>query len=482
MRRLLVLSGLSTLSILAACGSPNDAASGDDGGAPGTSDDGGLADADAIAPDGAHPPVPGCHDFTDPQFWSFFDMTALLPVPDDGGVPPWAATQGAVFDGRYVYTIPECAGADGFTGQPPTLGAAIRYDTRASFASTSSYELVLGGLQDFAGGAFDGRYVYYVPGGNCQSSTTSALITRFDTQGSFTSPGSWTTFDLTTVASDIVGLVGAEFAGAVFDGKYLYLVPYAGGYQTNSPPGTMLRFDTTGSFTDKAAWTAFDARPLGGYGAFIARGGTFDGRYIYMLRSFGERAVRYDTQAPFGDMSSWSSFDLGSLGSTSSYANGFAVDHYIYFAPYEGTAVLRFDTQRAFNDASSWATFDVSALDLPNKGDATIYDIHSGIATDGCYVYLVPGRHSELHEYDEFVNTPGPLIRYDPGRDFTAASSWSAVDIRTLNANAKRFFGATFDGRYLYLTPDSYGASSMLARFDTKYPPALPSGFRGSFF
>jgi hypothetical protein len=124
--------------------------------------------------------------------------------------------------------------------------------------------------------------------------------------------------------------------------------------------------------------------------------------------------------------------------------------------------VLRYDGRKEFTDPSAWAKYDFSAL-------AAGPGMHPGVASDGCYFYVLPAKD-------------GPLTRYDLQGDFADARSWSAIDLRSLNPNARRFFGASFDGRYLYLTPDASGASNLFARFDARYPPAPLPGYQGSFF
>src|ERR1700690_2478513 len=50
----------------------------------------------------------------------------------------------------------------------------------------------------FQGTTFDGRYVYFAPA-IFGASANGSLITRYDTQADFTTPSSWSTFDLAAV-------------------------------------------------------------------------------------------------------------------------------------------------------------------------------------------------------------------------------------------------------------------------------------------
>jgi hypothetical protein len=108
-----------------------------------------------------------------------------------------------------------------------------RYDTHAPFAAAASWSTfdvrgAFTGAGMFTGGTFDGRYVYFAPSGG----TLAWEVVRYDTSAEFGAPTSWTTFDPRGMVES-----GATFAGAVFDGRYVYFVPLA------SNRGGVLRFD-----------------------------------------------------------------------------------------------------------------------------------------------------------------------------------------------------------------------------------------------
>ena len=52
---------------------------------------------------------------------------------------------------------------------------------------------------------------------------------------------------------------------------------------------------------------------------------------------------------------------------------------------------------------------------------------------------------------------------------------------RSSNPAASFYFGAVFDGQYLYFVPRGNG---LVARFDAKTPPSMPNlpAFHGSFY
>ena len=339
---------------------------------------------------------------------------------------------GGTFDGRYIYFA------------PGLYGVVPRYDTTAPFGAASSWSTFDATIVDpdptgFFGAVFDGRYVYFVPSFSGPAQYGSH-VTRYDTHGTFTAIASWVTFDTTTINPNAKG-----FAGAVFDGRYAYFAPGNNGLAPNQ---VITRYDTQEIFTAAAGWSTFPC-PSPGNGW----GGVFDGRYVYFL---GTLVNRYDTQGGFDLSSSWSL-----VSPPSSIGGGGGFDgRYLYAASDNSHApkVEQYDTQAVLGDAASWSTFPVSG--------------GAGVAFDGRYVYVL-GQ---------------PLSRYDTRASFTAYSSWSTFDVTTLGGIAaySGFTGAVFDCRYVYLVP-SLGSGSLgngvAARFDAKSPPSMPKlpGWNGSF-
>src|SRR5262249_42858600 len=101
-----------------------------------------------------------------------------------------------------------------------TLGGGYNDITQAVHWSTFDAATVRAGIKGFIGAAFDRRYVYFVPGFDNTGAVGTVL--RYDTQGAFDAGTSWSTFDVPSLDARARG-----FEGAVFDGRYLYLVPYA---------------------------------------------------------------------------------------------------------------------------------------------------------------------------------------------------------------------------------------------------------------
>jgi hypothetical protein len=136
-------------------------------------------------------------------------------------------------------------------------------------------------------------------------------VLRYDTTLEFETVGAWSTFD---AAANGVGDDPRGYAGAEFDGKYIYFAPFrksmnSEGYSEKFYHGEVLRYDTTLEFETVGAWSTFDAAANGvgddprGYA-----GAGFDGKYIYFAPNIREvqlaglvgtdyhgEVLRYDT-------------------------------------------------------------------------------------------------------------------------------------------------------------------------------------------
>ncbi|MGI9288701.1 MAG: DUF4347 domain-containing protein, partial [Pseudomonadales bacterium] len=291
---------------------------------------------------------------------------------------------------------------------------------------------------------FDGRYVYFVPYHN--GSSFHGEVMRYDTHLATDDTAAWSTFD--------PGFANADgFSGGEFDGRYVYFSPYAN--------GEVLRFDTQGSFTDIAAWDTFDPGTGGGY-----EGITFDGTYLYFAPwsdGNGSVVLRYDTTADFNTAGSWDTYDLNTSVTTKDGYDGIEFDgRYVYLVPLNDSGnehgmMVRYDTLAAFDQASSWETYDVET----QFGSSVVG--FSGAIFDGQYMYYTPlYNDSGVH---------GTVLRYDTTLGFSNASAWASFDVEAQFGNDGRgFLDQTFDGRYLYLTPYDDGSqfSGNVVRYDTQ--------------
>jgi hypothetical protein len=367
---------------------------------------------------------------------------------------------GAVFDGRYVYFVPEHA-PDLMT----THAVVLRYDTHAPFDEAKSYAAYdarsTAGLDTsgFYGGAFDGRYVYFLPRQlNCDYYHSRLL--RLDTRGDFKDPNSWSAHD-----------IGREQSaqGGAFDGRYLYLCPgYKGDLllQQNGQCGNVIRYDTRAAFHDPDSYREFDLAQACGARAACFDGGAFDGRYAYFAPLENAVIARYDTQGEFQDPDAWQTFDALALG-TSMFVGAVFDGRWMYFVAYNTGKIVRFDTRAAFQSPRSWQVFDAAGTSGLRCGG---YD---GGAFDGRYVYFVPFVFFEDKQFEFHAD----YLRYDTLKNFSDPASWQAVD--AAHTSGLRSFGynaGAFDGRYFYCAPwrqgrgrtaETAGIHGNVLRYDT---------------
>jgi hypothetical protein len=385
------------------------------------------------------------------------------------GTPGAGNFQGTAFDGRYVYFVPSYMAS--------TL---TRYDTQAPFTLPSSWQhLDLRTLDTssqgdaqaagFAGAVFDGRFLYLVP--FFSQPTPGGLVLQCDTTaaGGCMSPAAWSFFGLTSIDSTVNG-----YAGAVFDGRYVNFVPFAQSQQGGTS-NVLARFDTQapGGFAARASWSTFQitrAVPR----ATVFTGSIFDGQRLYFLPfpETPEVLAIYDTTGLIDDANSWRSVDLPGDAGAGWYAGGFD-GRYVYLTPAGTTSNVasRCDTRGTDGcaNATSWTQFDMHRLPLAAPGAS--FPQYFGATFDGKYMYFVPYSVRSIP------------VRFDTSGEFTDPGSWTTFDLSTLNLNLTTvvaFQGAAFDGEYVYLVPTQ---SQYFLRFDARKPsspPGPPSW--GSFY
>lgn len=312
----------------------------------------------------------------------------------------------------------------------------------------------------YFGAVFDGRYIYFAP---CRTMNFHGIALRYDTLQDFKSKSSWESYD----AGSTDGLDTKGYAGAVFDGRYVYYVPFA---VSSTRHARVLRYDTKSDFISASGWDAFDAQKVGGSSAIGYDGAVFDGRYIYFA-PFGYEpyahaiALRYDIKSDFKSISSWESYDAKYTSNlnTKGYYGSVFDGRYVYYAPFnDGSGfhgrVLRYDTQSDFKSAENWQAYDAGNTDGLNTVG------YKGAVFDGKYIYFVPFRDDSISH--------GIVLRYNTMADFNDESSWDAFNAGNIDGlETKGYVGAEFDGRYIYFVPYSYLESEFHAkmlRYDTK--------------
>jgi hypothetical protein len=361
---------------------------------------------------------------------------------------------GVAFDGRYLYFVPDFS--------PPEV---LRYDTRGALDDSSAwatYALLpnivaaggsASGTFTYLGGAFDGRYVYLAP------FATNTYAIQYDTQRAFTDSGSWSAF--ATSALD----PGANYWGVASDGRYAYFIP--------NTTTTVVAYDNKAAgdagsgFSAASSWVAYDLGSGPDYGGFW--GGVYDGRYMYFAPFTGNVAARHDTTLPLGSASSWS---VGSNGFDFENNEQISPPHFwgsaydgtwIYMIPYktQSWTIASYATAGQFSDDGSWSTCALAPL-LSSTGGGTPGFV--GAAYDGQRLILVPAGMTATG------SGPLPVVAYDTTQALCPTdlkTAYSVFDPSTLAGGkmAQGFEGAAFDGQYVYFVPHT---GSVVARFEAK--------------
>ena len=157
-------------------------------------------------------------------------------------------------------------------------GVVLRYDTHGgltNFESWTAYDAGnTGGMvtKGYVGAVFDGRYVYFVPHTSSYSDYHGRVL-RYDTKAVLTASNSWAVFD----AGSASELNAKGYAGGIFDGRYVYFAPCATSYGS-SYHGRVLRYDTQGVFTNVSSWLVYDAGNTGGLNSKGYLGAVYDGQ------------------------------------------------------------------------------------------------------------------------------------------------------------------------------------------------------------
>ncbi len=381
--------------------------------------------------------------------------------------PPGAAGGyiGAIFDGRYVYFVPN-------SGSAQERGEILRYDMQGAFddpASWATFNTVvsLGARGGYLGGVFDGQYVYFAPHVGA-TGTFHGEVLRYDTSAEFDQTSSWDTFDAQAQG------IGTRWGyyDAVYDGRRVIFIPnYSGAH------AEVLVYDKAGSFADPSSWCVLDLEGQGISASSGWWGGVFDGeRYVYFApndsgpgyQQHGE-VLRFDSWMSACDPAAWQTYDPGDngVGTDPDDYRGVTFDgRYVYFAPARKGAdahgeVLRHDTTGAFDSPASWATYDPAASGVGN--DPQGFD---GAVFDGRFVYFVPevngSSGSDAH---------GEILRFDTAGVFADTASWDTYDPgdNGLGTDPDWYAGAAFDGQFIYFAPHHNGTEyhGEVLRYDT---------------
>jgi len=312
---------------------------------------------------------------------------------------------------------------------------------------------------------FDGQFVYYCP---FDEGKENGVVLRYNTEKPFKDPTAWSIYD----AGDTDGLNTKSYFGLVFDGRYIYFVP-ASCKDAPYAHCRVLRYDTQGPFGKAESWAAYDAKDTGGEVCRGYRGGVFDGRYVYFVPYmnddfFGFHCVflRYDTQGPFKSAESWAAYDAGSIGGgpNKGYWGGVKSGAYIYFSPYnritDNGRVLRYNISLPFKDPASWSVMDLEAI------DANCVNLGTPAADDR-YVYFPPGQWVWAEAFALCI------ARYDRDLPFEDPAAWEILDLRDLEPYPQAHASCYFYGQYVLFGP----YKNDLLAYNTELPFTDPSAW-----
>jgi hypothetical protein len=326
-----------------------------------------------------------------------------------------------------------------FHGQIARFDPEFAFDDPAGWQRFDSTQFDPGSC-GFVDGVFDGRYLYLIP---FFRGTHHGQVTRYDTRLPFTDAASWAVFDSMTVHPNSKG-----FVSGCFDGRYLYLAPYQ--LDLSTQHGQITRFDTQGNFADPASWQVFDTASVHpdsrGFHSAVT-----DGDYVYFVpylrggKQYSGLLLRLDRRLPFDSVDAWQSMDLTTIDpGCRGFVGGVCHDGMLYLAPYmDGDdrhgRVARYDTRRPLTDAGAWTVFDCAKFDPGSRG-------FFGAVCDGGHLYLVPHCRG-VGQYH------GQLTRLDLSKKFDDPASWSMCDLGKVDPACRGFIGGALKDGYLYLAP-----------------------------
>ena len=264
----------------------------------------------------------------------------------------------------------------------------------------------------------------------------------------------------------------------------------------NGADGKVLRYDASLGFSNPLAWEEYDVGSVPGvskgFGGAVFAANEL-GAYVYFVpyhtttEAHG-RVLRYNTDAPFDEVSSWEVFDIrGNCGSIEcthgcGFHGGVLTSTHIYFVPHrkEGGGdnahgeVCRYDLSEPFSQTMSWQCFDYNASDECTADPSCRAMGYVGGCFDGRYVYFSPESDASFPTSEK---RHGEFMRYDTTGDFLSASSWTTFDpgaegYDALGYDLDGYVGCACDRGYAYFSPannaeGTSGRHGNVVRLDT---------------
>jgi hypothetical protein len=400
--------------------------------------------------------------------WTTFD-TSTLEAKAQG-------YSGAVYDGRYMYLVPFRA-PGGYNGLIVRYDTQLRFDTSAGWSVFDLTTLPVDGgstLVGFGGGVFDGHAVYFAPHYDgvehvsrvVQYTPAPAGVTPGDADGGAASVdgGPHDAGDAGVSAPHDGGDAGdsGNDAGDAGDSG-----PHDASVASEAGEAGPPQFATASQFM------VFDVSTRNSSAAGYI-GALFDGQYVYTVpytNDVGDNGVlaRYDTDGGFMSGASWTTYDTSAINQLADGFTGAAFDgRFVYMVPHQNTVAVRFDTQGGpITSKAAWSSFDLATLTPVDAGAPSF----SGAGFDGRFIYYVPSTIGG--------QAYGGVTRYDTWSTFTAACAWSVFDVSETTASARNFSGAVYDGQYLYLVPIGTYAARFDTKTPASIPalPAFQGSF-----
>lgn len=297
----------------------------------------------------------------------------------------------------------------------------------------------------YLAGPFDGRFLYFVRTNDADgvdAGLTGSRILRYDTQSTaFDDPAAWVAFD----PEVSLGTTGPHVA-ATMEGKYLVVGAYA--------DTIFLRYDTTrppNDFGFSSSWETFDAKALN-EGALMYQGAIplADGGTLF---TNGERYLPLLHRGEALD-AGWELTELDGGTFPCAVTSAGACTQKAAFLTPSGSdkiaCLARYDTAKSL--AAGLESFDLTALD-----DEHAF-ISGGVATS---------QHLYLTQYNTH-DAAAPIRVFRKPLDGPLDAGWEGHPTNGKNPLTRGFLGGAYDGRWIYFAPYPAPTTTVIfARYDT---------------
>ena len=330
------------------------------------------------------------------------------------------------FDGKYVYYVPN-------NNTNTTVdGNLIRYDTHSPFNNSTSYNLfdlttVNSACKGFSFCCVASPYIFFVTADLQESPTEvyNSIIVRYDTRLPFNSISSYAYYDLTNVDSNLVNLKGIIYNG----NKNIYIC------STNIDNGNsyLITYDINLPFNTSTSYNFLEfSTNTYQYEALV-----YDGKFIYMIPFSGSVIFRYDSSLLLQD-DSVISYNISSVNALCvNYTYGTFDGRYIYLSPRSTGYAVKYDSTKDFQNVTNYSTFLLDDL------------TYSSVLFDGRYVYFCP-------LYLVGSTPDGSLTYYDITKSFSDVNSYVTINLQLVNDALAGLGTMACDGRYIYILPSYY--------------------------